>query len=106
MNKYQAFDILNNLFIRINLYGVSELSQYESNEIYDALNIFKELIDKDIYYTHLSDKATPKKPYLNYPNKKAVLILNPYRCPICKLDVDYDFCQHCGQAIDWSEDEI
>ena len=47
------------------------------------------------------DKQIPKKPY------------DTVRCPLCKIEVELQpidieqvtYCLHCGQAIDWEENE-
>ena len=47
------------------------------------------------------EKQIPKKPY------------NTVHCPLCKIEVELQpidieqvtYCLHCGQAIDWSDDE-
>lgn len=49
----------------------------------------------------LKEKNTPKKgiPYTSSNNHKFV------ECPSCHKDMDlyYDFCQHCGQSVDWGK---
>lgn len=49
----------------------------------------------------LKEKNTPKKgiPYTSSNNHKFV------ECPSCHKDMDlyYDFCQYCGQAVDWGK---
>lgn len=49
----------------------------------------------------LKEKATPKKgiPYTSSNNHKFV------ECPSCHKDMDlyYDFCQYCGQSVDWGK---
>ena len=54
----------------------------------------------------LLEKAEPKKPIGDLESCPR------YRCPTCTGDVKFyidspafPFCQHCGQAIDWSEVE-
>ena len=47
------------------------------------------------------EKQIPKKPY------------DTVRCPLCKIEVELQpidteqitYCLHCGQAIDWEENE-
>ena len=47
------------------------------------------------------EKQIPKKPY------------DTVHCPLCKIEVELQpidveqvtYCLHCGQAIDWSDDE-
>lgn len=71
----------------------------------------------------LVDKATPKKPVLsdNWKDEEQTDIydengfIDPIVsiCPNCKkygiFDFEYgekfDYCKHCGQAIDWSDEE-
>lgn len=51
------------------------------------------------------DKRIPKKPI--YTNEGTVT-----RCPVCEAihlrcisSVEVDYCERCGQAIDWSEED-
>ena len=51
------------------------------------------------------EKQIPKKPL--YTNKGTVT-----RCPVCEAihlrcisSVEVDYCERCGQAIDWSEED-
>lgn len=55
-------------------------------------------------------KQTPKKAIAKYD----WYILNRWKCEECGGEVDspmgypvqkYPFCPHCGQAIDWSDEE-
>lgn len=55
----------------------------------------------------LAEKQIPKKPV--NPRSKA---LHTKRCPECGCEVEHyaydescysEYCEHCGQAIDWSE---
>ena len=47
------------------------------------------------------ERMKPKKgiPYTSSNNHKFV------ECPNCHKDMDlyYDFCQHCGQAVEWGK---
>lgn len=72
-----------------------------------AYQDFKKIID-EIY--RLKDKAqkydekeTPKKPYfLNYGGYQ----IGNWKCPICDGIVAKDkYCTHCGQALDWSDED-
>ena len=49
----------------------------------------------------LKEKSEPKKgiPYSSVKNHKFV------ECPNCHKDMDlyYDFCQYCAQAVDWGK---
>jgi hypothetical protein len=58
----------------------------------------------------LVDKATPKKPNLiGFTNHD--IYYSAYACKTCKNAVTDDddtenvpsYCEHCGQALDWSE---
>lgn len=64
------------------------------------------------------EKATPKKPTKTTIDEPVLgecvyETYDAYKCPICgkMIAVDYygldyrDYCQFCGQAIDWSEDD-
>lgn len=72
-----------------------ELSSYD----YDWLEVAKTNLEKQI----------PKKPYKIRGDKQ-----NDYYCSICKCYLGDDmelkyaclqpkYCQHCGQALDWSD---
>ena len=80
MNKYQrALDDLDDGFHNLN-----------NNDVDKIVAVFKELVDK----------ATPKKPP---KHDKAV-------CPTCNSKANYghpytEYCCHCGQALDWNEDD-
>ena len=109
MNKYQeALEFFTKLTNRVPLKFTSD----EFCEKYDKnLVLIKELVDK----------ATPKKPILSdsWKDEEQTDIydengfIDPIVsiCPNCKkygiFDFEYgekfDYCKHCGQAIDWSE---
>ena len=70
--------------------------------------------DKDLYEQdkktiwELVEKATPKKLQYDYLNHELV----NYHCPNCgeaqglKVNKRWrKFCPHCGQALDWSEED-
>lgn len=53
------------------------------------------------------EKQMPKKPYFRKEEDA-----KGYACPVCDMGVTADhgrirdtFCSHCGQAIDWGEDD-
>ncbi len=55
-------------------------------------------------------KQTPKKPdiYGDGYGDDGNLIYDTYDCPNCQTSYEieyekYDYCPHCGQAIDWGE---
>lgn len=72
-----------------------------------------EQLDKDIdEIEKIFDKATPKKPInrINYRTD-----INAYYCPNCNgficnyYDKDNerdDYCCNCGQALDWSDEDV
>ena len=69
--------------------------QIEYQDWLTAMNIVSEALEKQI----------PKKPL--YTNKGTVT-----RCPVCEAihlrcisSVEVDYCERCGQAIDWSEED-
>lgn len=69
--------------------------QIEYQEWLAAIQMVEEALDKQI----------PKKPI--YTNEGTVT-----RCPVCKAihlrcmsSVEVDYCERCGQAIDWSEED-
>ena len=43
------------------------------------------------------EKQIPKKPYAETAFYGT--------CPSCSRTIDTDYCEYCGQAIDWSEVE-
>ena len=83
MNKYQ--EALSSILFTLHLRVKPKILGNCEDE---NLEVLQELVDR----------ATPKKPI--YESK---LSRYGYRCPICELFVDDDFCKNCGQAIDWSE---
>lgn len=73
-------------------------------QVNEAIEVLQELVDK----------ATPKK----VNNEENHYVFETYElshvsgdCPNCGSTFYYDeyetlnYCQHCGQALDWSEDE-
>ena len=82
-------------------------------EAVDTLRTAPMRFDQDLYDDHkeeidllqeLVNKATPKKTI------KEPIIKNGYRqyknyCPICKQELLIlgNYCLHCGQAVDWSD---
>lgn len=60
----------------------------------------------------LIEKQTPKKPNLEGDgyDDKGQLMYDTWICPNCEehyeLDYEeYDYCPHCGQRIDWSDEK-
>ena len=80
------------------------------NKYQEALNKIKNMGDKDLYnerhlewcdiLQELVDKATPKKIKL-FPNSFYIKI-----CPNCgsTLETRRNYCDECGQKLDWGED--
>lgn len=52
------------------------------------------------------EKQIPKKPIKS--EKQVVRYVNTYYCPICNLGITgtniAKWCYHCGQKLDWSND--
>ena len=73
---------------------------YISDAYRNDLSVLKELVEK----------ATPKKPNLwgdGYADGE--LVYDMYDCPNCGKSYEieyekYDYCPHCGQALDWGEE--
>ena len=61
--------------------------------------------DKDIKLIgELVEKETPKKPIKDEPSK--IRYIPTYVCPSCGQRFSgmiSNFCYHCGQKLDWSE---
>lgn len=54
------------------------------------------------------EKQIPKKIYVYSDGYADGYEVWEEHCPICDYDFDasnFEFCPHCGQAIDWSEEE-
>ena len=53
------------------------------------------------------EKQIPKKPIKN--KNQVVRYVNTYYCPTCELGITgtniAKWCYHCGQKIDWSDEE-
>lgn len=76
------------------------------NSITEKDKRFKELTKALVILNELAEKATPKKPIKHdKPDPKYGTI---YSCPNCNLiflGLHGEYCFHCGQRIDWSEEE-
>ena len=63
----------------------------------EALNMAMQALEKQI----------PKKPVKS--EKQVVRYVNTYHCPICNLGITgtniAKWCYHCGQKLDWSDEE-
>lgn len=54
----------------------------------------------------LVDKATPKKPIKDEPSR--IRYIPTYVCPSCGQRFSgmiSNFCYHCGQKLDWSDEK-
>lgn len=53
------------------------------------------------------EKQIPKKPVKS--EKQVVRYVNTYYCPICNLGITgtniAKWCYHCGQKLDWNDEE-
>lgn len=94
MNKYQEAYLGIEQFIEV---CIGDLYDYENSQIRRDMETIVELVDK----------ATPKKP--------SSLEKNKYSCPSCSMAfelrtsvknmfVNNQYCDVCGQALDWSKD--
>lgn len=91
MTNREVIEILEDLKVDV---GVSESFLFEGRAgeiISEALNLSIQALEKQ----------EPKKPI------KVRSFLTP-RCPVCNCEVEnvltqMSHCDHCGQAIDWSE---
>lgn len=80
--------------LKIAIFAMNELQQYKQigtlEEVRDAV-----------------EKQKAKKP--NNVGTEGYRYTDTYRCPACGGNFSgtgiADYCYHCGQAIDWSEDE-
>jgi len=81
-------------------YGLTgDYSKKETPELYEAVQVAREALEKQI----------PKKPIeIEVPSEHKL------QCPTCYnryffknsiFNKDYNYCDNCGQALDWSEEE-
>lgn len=111
MNKYQkALSLVIEVVEMDN--GCAGIFFKDNGEIFEAIDVLKELIEKTI----------PKKPAFNklFENEETASIYDEYGfinpvicvCPHCRGSGIYDFeydvkfkhCTDCGGAIDWSDE--
>ena len=65
----------------------------------DALNMLRDYEDTGLtpeQVQELKEKQTPKKPIVTSKGEEEYS-----GCPVCNKFVFDDYCQCCGQAIDW-----
>ena len=77
MNKYQ--EALSNYF---------KAKQNFDNEMYKSMELLEELVDR----------ATPIKP-------EGFGGFGYDKCPVCNARVTNNYCSHCGQKLDWSDEK-
>ena len=70
--------------------------------IMECENMPKQVIQALDVMRECTEKQIPKKPLDDHLIKTGY-----WGCPICKHMVDSvsNYCEHCGQALDWSEEE-
>jgi len=77
-----------------------------------AINTIQELVDKAPYYKRLEARATPMKPkvYIEVCTDGGFRQeYKTYLCKSCDCHIDEEerpYCSVCGQALEWSEDEV
>ena len=74
-----------------------------------VVNYISQSIDAIEYAIKCAKKQIPKKPSFEGDgyDDEGELIYDTWVCPNCETNYEcgydiYDFCPHCGQAIDWS----
>lgn len=87
------------------------LDRMYDNYVYGA----KQKEDSYFKLQELVDRATPKKTIANHIYGLGGI--SKTNCPLCRMPqrkalhpveklVNPEYCPHCGQALDWSKDEI
>lgn len=76
----------------------------------EALNTLDKTVIRNlelkIVLSNALKKQIPKKPIIHgYREGREVNTIS-YTCPICNKHIDKDnYCKHCGNTLDWSEEE-
>lgn len=100
MNKYQeAYERIE--CVEIYEYAGARFPVFEMKTDYKSdLDVLKELVDR----------ATPKK--VIFTNVDITTHADEFRiikrwknCPICQSKAIGNYCQNCGQFLDWSEEQ-
>lgn len=95
MNKYQkALNLVIKVVEMDN--GCAGIFFKYNSEMFEAIDVLKELVEK----------ATPKKAIKS--DVQDIRYITKYECPNCGGNFTgklLDYCYHCGQAIDWSDEE-
>lgn len=118
MNKKQFIELIGKDVEIDYLFG-KEVQQWNMKNFYIDENgeikhkrlslIMDKFISRCVYpsIVDLIEKATPKK-----VNRVKTKSYDTYEvkiygyCPVCDSDVFFDYCPHCGQRIDWSEEDV
>lgn len=74
-------------------YVTQRESSFNDSLLKEDVNLIQELVDR----------ATPKKPKRKLIVNELDEVTGIYICSSCKWTCRLDYCEHCGQAIDWSE---
>lgn len=98
MDKKDKQETLRYIYSQLE-YGYIDLGSHDENE----LEIIKEALKKQ----------TPMRPYYEADGyADGVLAYDYAKCPVCGHDFECGvndwgcaYCQDCGQALDWTEDE-
>ena len=82
----------------------AEILDPEHREHYESIEVVNEACNIGI---KAIEKQIPKKPIQKYKHIKEYMY-----CPVCDeyianryAEYKPPFCEHCGQALDWSEEE-
>ena len=71
----------------------------------EEIKVIQELVDKVHYYKKLEARATPMKPIDIKHDKLDGFAFGECKCGTVVDKFENEFCNRCGQALDWSEDE-
>ena len=101
MNKYDK--ALNCILAHVKTFHLLyEISSFEKVEYERSKSLMWELLRK---YKQL-EKATPKKVIVNGIREGRQINTVSFICPSCEKHIGRDnFCKHCGQELDWSQEE-
>lgn len=107
MNKYQeALDcVFNTIYGHKAFY--KELKQFREKHKQYPEDVLQELVDIVPEYRELKEWRTPMRPIKKLDDDFDYEFDDSYThhyCPICENEVEDTYCPHCGQALDWSEE--
>lgn len=102
MNKYQ--EALENIIV----YPLKE--ECENSPCCQCSNecdFYKSKLEDYEVLKELVEKATPKKPTNIESHEKHDLLFVSGKCPVCRdwVNDSMSYCEHCGQKIDWGEED-